>query len=182
MSCSLGRGPRFPPVPQSQGLSLHPAPRLGLENKKLLLPQLTPQSPVQSQTCRDTGSWGQFIHARGCEAAGGRRKDRGVGVRGSGRAGRSGAGWWSQSEGLAADVTSWQPRIPGFPGQDQERGSGSGEHCVGAWVEGTLAPCPWASQPGEGPFLHQSGRNRPGVGSICGAGSPKPSTFPSVES
>lgn len=37
------------------------------------------------------------------------------GIRGSGRAGRSGAGWWSQSEGLAADVTSLQLRIPGPP-------------------------------------------------------------------
>lgn len=39
----------------------------------------------------------------------------GRGVRGSGRAGRSGAGWWSQSEGPAADVTSLQLGIWGPP-------------------------------------------------------------------
>lgn len=39
----------------------------------------------------------------------------GGGIRGSGRAGRSGVGWWSQSEGLVADVTSLQLRSPGPP-------------------------------------------------------------------
>lgn len=35
--CSLGRGPHFPPEPQSEGPNFPQAPRLGAENKKLLL-------------------------------------------------------------------------------------------------------------------------------------------------
>lgn len=46
----------------------------------------------------------------------------GGGIRGSGRAGRSGVGWWSQSEGLVADVTSLQD----LPGQDQDQDQAHG--------------------------------------------------------
>lgn len=77
-----------------------------------------------------------------------KRKDRwvGVGVRGSGRAGRSWVGWWSQSEGQAADVTSVHLGIQGPPWQDESQDQAHGPSpwaepdlgCMGAWQQGLL--------------------------------------------
>lgn len=47
------------------------------------------------------------------------------GIMGPGRAGRSRGGWWSQSEGLAADVTSLGSR--GLSGQDESQSQAHGQ-------------------------------------------------------
>lgn len=59
-----------------------------------------------------------------------------MGVRGSGRAGRSWVvGWWSQYEGRAADVTSLQLGIQGPPWQDKSQDQAHGPN---PWAEPDL--------------------------------------------